>query len=295
MKECEREIPARLSRARAQIDQQFQWLLARTALDLCEPWRIWRSGNYEDEWRDWDERRAAHFKEASALLERYARWAQRTTNAATDAEDKQAAGSRETLWRQHRAVVAALEMEVSLRDLGGAWFDATEDLVGSMHRERVTILGSAEQTLQWIREGAKAGAEPSADALNLASPEERMRVWAHVVESESARRLPERAELVIPGRYPRWRSISPREAFLNSFTTCAQPAMRAIVERYWGRSAELIREVSRAREIIGYWREASPANTGDAEALFRDARHNATAMLAEHLQTLATEEDLNPH
>jgi hypothetical protein len=35
------------------MDAHFQRLLALTALDLCEPWRIWRGANHPAEWRAW--------------------------------------------------------------------------------------------------------------------------------------------------------------------------------------------------------------------------------------------------
>jgi hypothetical protein len=54
------------------MDAHFQRLLALTALDLCEPWRIWRGANHPAEWRAWQRRRERHDKEASVLLSRYA-------------------------------------------------------------------------------------------------------------------------------------------------------------------------------------------------------------------------------
>ena len=118
-----------------------------------------------------------------------------------------------------------------------------------------------------------------------------MRAWAHPIEGEASRRLPDRAELVIPGRFLRWRSMAAREAFLTGFATYAQAPMSQIVQDYWNGSAKIVREVGRAREIIEYWREASHPNGG--EALFSDALHNAAAMLAQQVQTPEAAEELD--
>ncbi len=61
--------------ARRRIDSRFQALLAKASLDLCEPWRIWRSGGSTEEWDTWDRQRASHFAQASRLLADYSRWA----------------------------------------------------------------------------------------------------------------------------------------------------------------------------------------------------------------------------
>jgi hypothetical protein len=46
MRACDQESPAAAVHARMRTDADFQRLLAVTALDLCEPWRIWRGANH---------------------------------------------------------------------------------------------------------------------------------------------------------------------------------------------------------------------------------------------------------
>lgn len=282
MPDCDREIAPQTLRARTRIDRQFQRLLASSTIELCEPWRIHLGGSHAREWHDWETRALEDRKKASTLLEQYAKWA-----GAAKPDAALAAGKRPELpdvwWRQHRAVVAQLEMEMAFCELGFAWFDATEDLADRLRRERREVLAGTTQTLDWIESGAKTGAGAGATNVELASPQERMRVWANRIEMEAARRLPERSEIVIPGRFPRWRSMASRDAFLTTFATHAKEPMSRIVHEYWEGTAKIVREVSRAREIIEYWRESS--NSSSSQGLFSDALRNATAMVAQQAQT----------
>jgi hypothetical protein len=294
MQECDQAVPVRALRARSKIDSRFQRVLAQTALDLCEPWRIRRGGDNEDEWRGWEQRRSARAKEATALLEQYARWTVDAANTEARAGDRPKAGHRDLWWRQHSAVIALLEIEASFCELGYAWFSATAEYASSVQQERREILGRTRQTLHWIETGAAAAG--SASPLELASPQERIREWARRIEVEAAKRLPERAELVIPGRFLRWRSIPAREAFQTAFATYAHAPMSRIVEDYWNGSAKIVREVSRAREIIEYWRDAPQPGTrpDGTNTLFWDACHNAAAMLRQQVQILEATDDLDP-
>jgi hypothetical protein len=284
------------ARGRSGADSRFQRVLAQTAIDLCEPWRIRLRGDYEDEWQAWRRRCASHAKEASALLEKYARWARETNEEATSLKKQQDNSAREqrySQWsRQNRAVLALLEVEVALRDLGVTWLAASQDFVEKAHGEREEILSKSAQTLDWIRMGADTGETAPGDTLVLVSPDERLGAWIQAIEAESNRRLPEHVELVVPGRYPRWRSIAPRQVFLAAFAAHARDPVRKIVEHYWSLSAGMLREAARAREIVDYWREASPSNSGEQKDLFADARHNAASMLVHQLETPTGIEEL---
>lgn len=111
MRACDQEIPIEAGRSRAGIDRQFQRLATLAALDLCEPWRIWRGGNHPDEWRDWHKRNDAFNKDASAILERYARWTQSVpVNQPKDSRRFRNAKS-EGWWRRHRALLATVEAD----------------------------------------------------------------------------------------------------------------------------------------------------------------------------------------
>jgi hypothetical protein len=267
----------------------LQCLLAKTAFQLREPWLIGRRGCPDDEWRDWNQRCAARVKESSRLLEEYARWAATANkNASVPSPEKEQKSwrTRFTLWRrQDRAVDTLLEIEIALCELGVTWFAATRDFVDSVRQEREHVLAQVARTLEWIRSGAESAGAPLEAVLELVSPEERLSAWVHPIETESCASLPERAEIVIPGRYPRWRSVRPRHAFSTAFDSYARSPMPRIVEDYWNQSAAIVRELARAREIVDYWRGASPAAAVDAQSLFSDACHSAADMLAVQIQT----------
>jgi hypothetical protein len=292
MREFDRATGASAARARASIDSRFQAVLADAALNLCEPWRIWRSGGREDEWNNWDQRRTALAKQASDLLEKYSRWTPNSGgSAAGGGEDARSEKRRETWWRQQRAVVALLEMELSIRDLGLVWLQGVEDLVETLRLERQGILSVTEKMVVWIEQGAGAGTAAPIEELELATYDERLRVWTHLLEEEAQKRFADRLELVQPGTRPAWRSLRARETFLTAFANSSQGPVRRAVEQYWEQSATLVREGGRSREIINYWRVAA-ASRGDAEALFAEARHNATTVLRDQLHIPATEKDL---
>jgi hypothetical protein len=173
-----------------------------------------------------------------------------------------------------------------------AWLAANQDFVEKAQAERSEIFSRTLQTLDWIRMGAEAGESAPVDALVLVSPEERLRAWVQAIEGESALRLPEQVELVVPGRYPRWRTITARQVFLAALATYARDPMRKIVESYWSTSAGMSREVVRAREIVDYWRDAAPNSSSEQKDLFAEARHNAAAMLVQQLETPTGVEEL---
>jgi hypothetical protein len=291
MRACDQEISTGSVHARTRMDTRFQRLLVLTVLDLCEPWRIWGGANHPAEWRAWQRRRERHDKEASALLDRYDRWAQSAGPAdASDQAKTQNAGS-DAWWRQGQALAATLETEVALRDLTLAWFDAVQTFANDVQREREELRFYTTATLAWLEQGSQSGGV--AETFGLITPEERLRGWALPVESEAMRRLPERVELLAPRRSGvRLRTIATRTSFLKIFDRYARTPMRSIVDHSWQKSAIALREVEQAKEMIAYWSEASSSSANEALELMAEARHNAIAALTEQLQVLAQTEQL---
>lgn len=74
MQEFDREASPASVRARAPIDMRFQAVLSDAALDICEAWRIRRSGGTEEEWLAWEESISKRAKQAEDLLARYQKW-----------------------------------------------------------------------------------------------------------------------------------------------------------------------------------------------------------------------------
>jgi AAA ATPase domain len=293
MRACDQESPAAAVHARKRTDADFQRLLAVTALDLCEPWRIWRGANHPAEWRAWQRRREQHDKQASTLLNRYTRWAQETGSANATGHAGTTTSGNDAWWRQERAVTATLDAEVALRDLTLAWFDGVHAFANDVQRERENLRSYTTATLTWLQQGPESGVVAS-ESLGLITPEERLRGWAVPVESEALRRLPERVELLAAGRTGlRAHTIATHASFLKTFDTYARTPMRAIVERSWQQGAVSLRGVEQAKEMIAYWSEASSSPAGEASALMADARHNAIAALTEQLQAPAQTEQLD--
>ena len=284
MRACDQETPSAAIQARIRMDAHFQRLLAVTTLDLCEPWRIWRGANHPAEWRAWQRRRERRHKQASVLLNHYARWAQSPASANPTGKAKTTNIGNDAWWRQERALTATLEAEVALRDLTLAWFDGVHAFTNDAQRESEDLRSYTTATLTWLQQGSEPG-KVDAESLGLITPEERLRGWALPVESEAQRRLPERVELLAAGRTGlRARNIATHASFLKTFDTYARTPMRAIVERSWQKSAVSLRGVEQAKEMIAYWSEASSSPAGEALDLMADARHNAIAALTEQLQ-----------
>jgi hypothetical protein len=183
-------------------------------------------------------------------------------------------------WRQHRAVTATLQMEVAFRDLTLVWLNSSENLSTEMQREREAIQTNAAETIRWLEDSAS---EPAEEA-GLISVEERLRRWASPVESETARLLPESVEILRLGIRSRLRSVPSQACFLRVFETYIRAPMLAIIKQSWAASAGILREVWQAREIVTYWR-ASPESSSESSELVAEAKHNATALLREQLQS----------
>src|SRR5271168_742536 len=129
------EISTRALNARSRIDRKFQRILIATALDLPELWRIFRAGNNVAESQSWQKSREAHNKEASEVLDRYARWAQKAIGEEKKRDEVPRNPRNDLWWRQNRALLETLQVEIAWRNLTLTWFSATETLIGDVHRE----------------------------------------------------------------------------------------------------------------------------------------------------------------
>ena len=197
MRAFDREAASATVLARAKIDGRFQTTLSEAALDLCEPWRIWRSKGSEGEWNAWETRRTARAKHASVLLNEYSRWAGKPRDSATSTSKMvRVERRRELWWRQESAVRALLEMELGFRDLGLAWLTRIEELVRTLRAERAEMLSVTQKMMDWMEEGAEVGVSAPVESIQLATPEERLRGWTHSLVLQ--------LELVQPDRLRRW-------------------------------------------------------------------------------------------
>jgi hypothetical protein len=285
------EISTRALHARSRIDRKFQRILIATALDLPEPWRIFRAGNNAAESKSWQKRREAHNKEASAVLDRYARWAEKAIGEEKKRDEVPRDPRNDLWWRQHRALLEALQIEMAWRNLTLTWFFATQTLIGDVHRESEEACSYRAATLRWLKEGARSDlAQDSSFAL--ITPEERLRGWALPIESEARLKLAERTELLVGGFRPRLRRIAMHSRFLRAFDTYARKRMRGLIEHSWQMTARVVRDAEQSKEIIAYWGETSLNRPGEASQLVEEARLNAMIALVEE-PTLVPIEELN--
>jgi hypothetical protein len=284
------EISTRALNARSRIDKKFQRILIATALDLPELWRIFRAGNNVDEAQSWQKRREAHNNEASEVLDRYARWAQKAIGEEKKRDEVPRDPRNDLWWRQHRALLETFRAEMAWRDLTLTWFSATQTSIGDVHRESEEACSYRTATLRWLEEGART--DLAQDSFALITPEERLRGWALPIESEARIKLAERTELLVGGFRPRLRRIAMHSRFLRAFDTYARKRMRGLIEHSWQMTARVVRDAEQSKEIIAYWGETSLNRPGEASQLLEEARQNAMIALVEE-PTLVRVEELN--
>lgn len=293
MRASDQQTASTFVRSRMRIDARFQRLLTLAALDLCEPWRIWRGGDFPTERKAWESRRRRRNNEAAVLLNQYARWVQRATLADAKHDLKPKDVKSDALWEQHRALMATLEVELSLRDLTVASFDSAEEFVIDVQREREGLLSYTATILRWLEDGARPDSTAASDSFGLIAPEERLRGWAVRMEALANRRLPEKVKLLTVDLNSRMRSTEARASFLKVFDGYGRAPMRSIAEREWHKSANALRKVEQAKEMIVYWSEASSNRPSEAQDLMAEARHNAISTLAEEAQVPIQAEPLD--
>jgi hypothetical protein len=294
MHSCDQEIAPAAVASRSNIDRKFQSMATLAALDLCEPWRIWRAGNHPAEWQAWNRKHDGYNKQAVATFARYTHWAQAASHAEGKDIPKLKATKRDTWWRQHRALLATIELELALRDLTLTWFGATDGLMNDVYKEREALQSYRAATLTWLENGARPEGAVSEGTFALVAAEERLRAWSSSVEAEAKQRLPERVELLASSvSLPRLHSVAVRSSFLKAFHSYARTSMSAIIEQSWDLSARRVREVEQAKEMIVYWSEASSSRPNEAPQLLAEARHNAIASLSDETNSLNEPEELD--
>jgi hypothetical protein len=294
MQEFDRDDTEAPLRARAPIDARFQLLLVQAALDLCEPWRIHRSGGHEPEWQLWEKRFDGQSQRASKLLAAYREWAGKTARNKAAPMDRARQQSIQLWWRRQTAVTAVHEMEVAFRNLGLLWLTSAQNLVESLRQERKQVLLLAENMVEWLQEAAENGTAAPVESMLLAACDERLRAWSGIVEEEAAKQLPETVEILVQSPLTRFRKMRPRAGFLSTFAIFCQPTMRQAVGDYWEHTAKIVREAGRSKEILDYWRDTVAEQSDNPDTLLREARNNAASVLAEQLRTQDIDDALEP-
>lgn len=293
MREFDKQGSTVAVRAREPYDAQFQNLLNSAGLDLCEAWRIRQSAGTPKEWIDWETRLAKRGARAKELLAKYQKWSLSDANKPGETVKEEERHKRSEIWWRRQTAIATLhEIEVAFRDLRAAWLSTAHEVAESLRLERIEVLTLDEQMIEWVRSGANPSVAAPADSMLLATCDERLRSWSILTEEDAAKRLPERVELNSANRMDHFHAIKPRQAFLATFATFCQASMRQSVGNCWEGTAKVVREASRAKEIVDYWRVESADRGGDQSQLFDQARSNAAGVLAEQLNVSSSNEEL---
>ncbi len=280
MQEFDRQASTATVKARAPIDSEFQNLLDSAGIALCEAWRIQQSAGTAKEWQDWETQVAKHASRGRDLLARYQKWS--TTAIGDKGEIKRDDNQQKKAnlwWRRETAVEALQNIEGAFVKLRIAWLNSACDVVQSLLLERRQNLALADKMIEWIRSGADATSPAPADSMLLATCDERLRGWRNQIEAESADCLLEHTELNAVELRNSFRDVHARAAFLSTFAAFCQPAMQQAIADYWEGTACIVREASRAKEIVDHWR----AESSDSPDLFDQARNNASSILAEQI------------
>lgn len=281
-----------LLRLPARTHTRFLWLLTLTALDLCEPWRIWRSGSQQQQWNAWESRRQMRIRTAEALLNRYAKWVQKERPSARSPGISPSEVARDAWSRRLSALNATLEAELAVRELTLLWFDMTLAFAIDAQREHNALGSYANAMLASLEQESQFGGPMQTFAF--VSPEERLRTWSFPIEAEASRKLPERVELLASDPLgARMRIVAPRASFLKAFARYARKPMHAMVHRFSQNSAETLVGVEQAKEVVAYWSETSKDRAENAVELMAEARNNAAATIRAHLQGSASPEHLD--
>jgi len=283
LQEFDRQASPSSLRSRERFDAEFQNLLCSAGLDLCEAWRIRQSAGTENEWIDWEQRLSTRAARAKDLLAKYRKWSSLAADKSGGSYNEKDRHKRfEVWWRRQTAVGTMHELEGAFCALRLCWLDDANKLAENLRDERAEILSLSGKMIEWISSGADARTPAPVESMLLATCDERLRSWSNLIEEETRRLLPEKTELISPRRETQFRTMHAQEAFISTFNTFCEPAMRESVGEYWEETAKVVREASRSKEIIDYWRAEATGREQRTE-LFDQARSNAASVLAEQL------------
>jgi len=279
-------------RQRMDLDKRLHELLASACLDLREPWRLMRAGRAAQEPQAWEQRRAARGREAETVLAEVTRWAEELParmRHAAEVRPVRANGLTAVLWRQQRAVRAELLLDREACLLAETWLQQASRLARGLREEREALQSAARRVKAWVELGAPEEDGRGTGDLALSSLDERVDQFRRILIEETSRLMPEKVEFVTPGRRVRWRTAHPRQAFLSAAAGQGPERIKAIFVRHWETSADLLRDIERAREVVEYWR-----SVGQKEGMWEEALRNAAATLAAGMETDEPAEAMDP-
>jgi hypothetical protein len=310
------------------LDDSFQLILAKSSLELREPWQIYRdqllrqfaghgfeAGLVAAEWDRWLQRTTAVGREALELLNDYENWADhaprrlggaiwprlwqidsiRKRSVVRGERRRQAARA---FWsKQHRAVTAILDLEISFRSLSSEILRLTSSELDSLRQEHQELQKALTTLLERLRGDTASISDfelPSYTA-QMRSVDDRVEQWAGQLCLAATRLLPEKLETLNPRQLVRSlqkvrKNLEPQKGFVTALQNFGKPlaakAFSGIVER----NLAITREIEHAREVVEYGLEISRTESDAKGQLLIEAAKNARSLLLEQVRTKVDED-----
>jgi len=305
---------------RAELDGEFQLLLARTSLHLLTPWQVARRralryledpseepGEIGRHRAAWIGRSGKLEKQAGRLLARYEKWrdaapsrlarqlASGRTMLGADRLERMAVQHQEYLsywFRQQNAVQNILELETKLRRLAEEVVTLAGETLDSVEAEHASLIEELQQAIEHL-ERIEASGEPGEappPRTRMLAARARIERLTREATLRSSDELPEETEAVRPRyalppwREP-WRKIRPRDAFRNGLRDLEAPGAGGRLLEAESAHRAILREIERAREVVAYSSEASRDGDGEEDwEVGREGLQNALGLLRSQLE-----------
>ena len=190
----------------------------------------------------------------------------------------------ENYWgRQQSSIRALMDAEKSLVELGERAIEAAEEgiaVVDKEHRAVKDELGAAEDALDGWQPGRDNPLPPG--STHIVTPaSEQTRQWKRSLENH-ARFMPAEIESVVPRRplpgwRVRWRTVRPKQSFLNVLDAAADP-VATVLDDVEGDHKAVFRAIEWAREVVTFGIQAASESEAE-EGMARESVGNSAAQL----------------
>ncbi len=302
-------------RLRANLDGEFQLLLAQASLHLIGPWHVFRQrsldlfedgqealGRADQSRRRWLKKKRKLLRTGERLLQRYEKWLAAAPGRLVEAILSRP-GSKPAVekiapllaehysyWsRQQRAVHAVLDLEVSLARLAVTVTEGAERALDALDEEHEALLGELDTTLEWLRRRRDRGTGEAwpAEQTKLLSAEARATQLVNEFAEVARRALPEAVETInpkkpFPGWRKPWRRLEPEAIFLRVLEATKEQAALEGLREAEAVHRSIIRELERAKEVVAFGEEAERSGETEGAQLAAEGIDNAVSLLEYH-------------
>jgi hypothetical protein len=252
-------------------------------------------------------------EESSAMARRIERYSKQTRRALSELEswllrhpsdfancfpmrtrpEKRAAGSEgdfryQHFWaRQARAVEAHLDVHTKLAGAERAIITSARKTLDSLGLEHDALLKELDDVVLWLKnwQPHRQSAFPPAHA-EIATATVRLKAWRQTVD-RILLQLPESVEVstsvtIRPRLRPRWSRLAPRATVQHSFDREGVGVARDGLEQLEQQHQSIIREIERAREVVGFAFESARSGESSDLQIEQEGIANALSLLEFH-------------